>query len=159
MSIYVTIRQTLGPSLYFLSKYVEVNKQHRYKKQGLRQSRLQLEPLCQRVSERSTGYVVFAPLILGSDSLCRHYWAVVLRVQRRFFKLLRSPGIDSARRCSLAGRYDNLIPSRFLAHIDCSKILCTRGEDAKRHKTVYISVNNNTKFKIFQILSIYTIWD
>ncbi len=58
-----------------------------------------------------------------------------------FFKLLRSPGIDSARLCSLVGRYDNLIPSRFLAHIDCSKIpappLCTRGEDLKRHKTVY----------------------
>jgi hypothetical protein len=30
---------------------------------------------------------------------------------------------------------------------------------AKRHKSVYISVNNNTNFKIFWILSIYTIWD
>jgi hypothetical protein len=38
------------------------------------------------------------------------------------FKLLRSPGIDSASLCSLAGRYDNPIPTQFLASIDCSKI-------------------------------------
>jgi hypothetical protein len=31
-------------------------------------------------------------------------------------------GIDPARLCSLAGRYDNPIPTRFLAPIDCSKI-------------------------------------
>jgi hypothetical protein len=37
-------------------------------------------------------------------------------------KLLRSPGIDSSL-CSLAGRYDNPIPTHFLALIiDCSKI-------------------------------------
>jgi hypothetical protein len=40
------------------------------------------------------------------------------------FKLLRSPGIDSkeinsASLCSLAGRCDNPIPTRFLAPIDC----------------------------------------
>jgi hypothetical protein len=29
---------------------------------------------------------------------------------------------NSARLCSPAGRYDNLIPSRFLAPIDCLKI-------------------------------------
>ncbi len=38
------------------------------------------------------------------------------------FKLLWSPGIDSASLCSLAGRYDNPIPIQFLARIDCSKI-------------------------------------
>ncbi len=38
------------------------------------------------------------------------------------FKLLRSLGIDSASLCCLAGRYDNPIPTRFLATIDCSKI-------------------------------------
>jgi hypothetical protein len=32
-------------------------------------------------------------------------------------------GINSASLCSLAGRYDNPIPTRFLAPIDCSKIL------------------------------------
>ncbi len=37
-------------------------------------------------------------------------------------KLLRSPGIDSASLCRLAGRYDNSIPTLFLAPIDCSKI-------------------------------------
>ncbi len=31
-------------------------------------------------------------------------------------------GFDSASLCSLAGRYDNPIPARFLAPIDCSKI-------------------------------------
>jgi hypothetical protein len=50
------------------------------------------------------------------------------------------------------------------------KNLCVHGEDAKillayspntlkRHKSVYIFVNNNTNVKIFWILSIYTIWD
>jgi hypothetical protein len=37
------------------------------------------------------------------------------------FKFLRSQGIDSASLCSLAGRYDNPIPTRFLAPIDYSK--------------------------------------
>jgi hypothetical protein len=41
-------------------------------------------------------------------------------VQGRYF--LRSPGIDSASLCSLAGRYETPIPTRFLATIDCSKI-------------------------------------
>ncbi len=35
----------------------------------------------------------------------------------------RFQGIDSANLCSQAGRYDNPIPYRFLAPIDCSKIL------------------------------------
>ncbi len=43
------------------------------------------------------------------------------------FKPLRSPGIDSkeidtASLCSLAGLYDNPIPTRFLAPSDCTKI-------------------------------------
>jgi hypothetical protein len=38
------------------------------------------------------------------------------------FYTLRSPEIDSASLCRLAGRYDNPIPVRFLASIDCSKI-------------------------------------
>ena len=33
------------------------------------------------------------------------------------------------------------------------------GEYAKRHKSVYISVNNNTNLKKNYILSIYAIWD
>ncbi len=45
----------------------------------------------------------------------------------RIFKLLRSPKIDpkeliSAMLCSQAGQYDNPIPTRFLAPIDCLKI-------------------------------------
>jgi hypothetical protein len=38
------------------------------------------------------------------------------------FKLLRRAGIDSASLYSLAGRYDNPIPTRFLAPVECSKI-------------------------------------
>jgi hypothetical protein len=38
------------------------------------------------------------------------------------FKLLRSQGIDSASLCSLAGLYDNHIPTRFLVTIEYSKI-------------------------------------
>ncbi len=38
------------------------------------------------------------------------------------FELLRRPGINSCSLCSLAGRYDNPIPTRFLAPIDCAKI-------------------------------------
>jgi hypothetical protein len=34
----------------------------------------------------------------------------------------RFQGTNSARLCSLAGRYDNPIPTRFLAPIDCLKI-------------------------------------
>ncbi len=34
----------------------------------------------------------------------------------------RFQGMNSASLCSLAGRYDNPIPTRFLAHIDCLKI-------------------------------------
>jgi hypothetical protein len=34
----------------------------------------------------------------------------------------RFQGINSASLCSLAGRYDNLTPTRFLAPIDCLKI-------------------------------------
>jgi hypothetical protein len=47
--------------------------------------------------------------------------------QRRYFFTFKEPrnrfqGVDSASLCSLAGRYDNLIPTRFLAPIDYSKI-------------------------------------
>ncbi len=42
--------------------------------------------------------------------------------QRRYFKVVRSPGINSASLCTLAGRYDNPIPTPFLAPIDSFKI-------------------------------------
>jgi hypothetical protein len=52
-----------------------------------------------------------------------------LNLQRRYFLKFKEPrnqfhGIDSASLIiySLAGRYDNPIPTRFLALIDCSKI-------------------------------------
>jgi hypothetical protein len=40
------------------------------------------------------------------------------RICQRF----RSPRIDSASLCILAGRYDNPLPTRFLAPIECLKI-------------------------------------
>ena len=36
--------------------------------------------------------------------------------------LLFEDSLDHDSLCSLAGRYDNPIPTRFLAHIDCLKI-------------------------------------
>jgi hypothetical protein len=48
-----------------------------------------------------------------------------LKLLRRYFYLLRSPGIDSKESIppgSLASRYDNHISTWFLAPIDCSKI-------------------------------------
>jgi hypothetical protein len=43
----------------------------------------------------------------------------------------RFQGMNSASLCSLAGRYDNPIPTRFLAPIECLEIpaLCTHQED------------------------------
>jgi hypothetical protein len=56
--------------------------------------------------------------------------ALLLILSRaRIFKLFRSLGIDSYESISTAyvawrvGIYDNTIPARFLASIDCSKIL------------------------------------
>jgi hypothetical protein len=59
------------------------------------------------------------------------------------FKLLWSPGIDSREwippayvLCSLVGRYDNPIPTWFLAPIDCLKLLA---------QTVYIEDSANQR--------------
>ncbi len=51
----------------------------------------------------------------------------LLTSQRRYFKTFKEPrnrlqGIDSTSLCSLAGRYDNHIPTWFPAPIDYSKI-------------------------------------
>ncbi len=58
----------------------------------------------------------------------RDFWQKFERsAKARIFKRLLSAGIDSKESippalCSLAGRYDNHIPHRFLASIDCLKI-------------------------------------
>ncbi len=49
-------------------------------------------------------------------------FAKFLNTRNGIFILLRIPGIDSVSLCGLAGRYDNPIPTRFLAPIDCYKI-------------------------------------
>ncbi len=54
-------------------------------------------------------------------------YRVYTRVQSPNFLIFKEPkncirGINSASLCSLEGQYDNPIPSRFLAPIDCLKI-------------------------------------
>jgi hypothetical protein len=55
----------------------------------------------------------------------------------------RLQGIGSARLCTLAGRYDNPIPTRFLAPIDCLKIpalkaVCKGGYEYVQYYTSYV---------------------
>jgi hypothetical protein len=54
-------------------------------------------------------------------------WTSQPRLQSPYFKTFMGPrnrfqGMNSASLCSLAGRYDNPIPTRFLVPIDCLKI-------------------------------------
>jgi hypothetical protein len=42
---------------------------------------------------------------------------------------------------------------------DAKRLLAHFGEYAKSHKSVYISVNNNTNLNFLKILFIYTIWN
>jgi hypothetical protein len=63
----------------------------------------------------------------AQDSIPRkriHLPKCSLRLYFKTFKEARSQfkGIDSASLCSLADRYDNPFPTRFLAPLDCSKI-------------------------------------
>ncbi len=69
----------------------------------------------------------------------------------------RFQGINSARLCSLAGRYDNTIPTRFLAPIDCSKIygsrfkvrILTKGSwsvSGSKSKTLQVQTSNKKNF-------------
>jgi hypothetical protein len=48
--------------------------------------------------------------------------AIAFEARSGIFKLFRSPEIDSASLSSLAGRYDNPTPIRFLTPINCSTI-------------------------------------
>ncbi len=59
------------------------------------------------------------------------------------FKLLRSPGINSASLCSPLRRYDNPIPTRFLAFIDSYKILAQRMRP-KGAKSRWLCVRDRT---------------
>jgi hypothetical protein len=56
----------------------------------------------------------------------RHASYVACRARARIFKRLWSPGIDPRKEfrqpMCLAGRYDNPIPTRFLAPLDCLKL-------------------------------------
>ncbi len=63
---------------------------------------------------------------IGSCVLIPAYKGLSFKLAPEFFNFKgaqdRFQGIDSASLCSLAGRYDNPIPTRFLVPIDCSKI-------------------------------------
>jgi hypothetical protein len=64
----------------------------------------------------------------GGGEYRAHFFGVVgFTVQSPNFSTFKEPKnrfqeTNSAKLCSLAGRYDNPIPTRFLAPIDCLKI-------------------------------------
>ncbi len=65
------------------------------------------------------------PLDKMCNSIVGHLGYSTIQSRTRNFKHLRSPNIvprDKIPLCSQAGRYDNPIPTRFLALIDCLKI-------------------------------------
>ena len=61
---------------------------------------------------------------------------ISIRYRARIFKCLWGPGIESkecpASLCSLAGRYDNPVPPRFLAPMDFIKVPALERKDWKR---------------------------
>jgi hypothetical protein len=70
---------------------------------------------------------------------------VITGPEPEFFKTFKEPknrfqGIDSARLCSLAGQYDNPIPTLFLAPIDCLKI------PAQNYQSVNVYVDSEARF-------------
>ena len=58
------------------------------------------------------------------------YRYVILKESKNRFQ-----GIDYASLCSLAGRYNNPIPTWFLAPIDCSKIPALKMQQLYVHQT------------------------
>ncbi len=63
---------------------------------------------------------------IGKIEAKKTNWIEVNEQRRYFLKLLWSPGIDSKELIppayALAGLYNNTIPARFLAPLDCSKV-------------------------------------
>jgi hypothetical protein len=63
---------------------------------------------------------------IGKIEAKKTNWIEVKRTEAVFVKLLWSPGIDSKELIPpayvLAGLYNNPIPTRFLAPLDCSKV-------------------------------------
>ncbi len=94
----------------------------------------------------------------------RHFSTVLVRIRvyvfwARIFKLFKKPqnrfqGINSASLCSLAGSYDNPVPSRFLASRDCLKIpaqLCSvheRRKTGKLHFNAHILISALPNFSL-----------
>jgi hypothetical protein len=63
------------------------------------------------------GQKASSTLSLQGRKLWRHF-----ATRTSILKLSGAPGIDSPSLCSLEARYDNPVPTLFLAFIDCSKI-------------------------------------
>jgi hypothetical protein len=68
----------------------------------------------------------FSRKLLHCD-ISNQKYCTAFRYQSPYFYTFMEPrnrfqGINSASLCSLAGRYDNPIPTRFLAPIECLKI-------------------------------------
>jgi hypothetical protein len=60
----------------------------------------------------------------------------------------RFQGINSANLCSLADRYDNPIPTRFLAPIDCFKIPA-QGVESDKQRRKYTILKEGKSAKLF----------
>jgi hypothetical protein len=77
------------------------------------------------------------------------------------FKLFWGPGIDPASLCSLAGRYDNPIPTRFLAPLDCSKIPAqnaTEGHQRKGHDSNRVLEHGGESSHFIDAAALECIW-
>ncbi len=83
--------------------------------------------------------------IQGGSPILSPYFETFMEPRNRF------QGMNSSSLCSLAGRYDNPIPTRFLAPIDCLKFqLCFKGLGAREstHKSqVYSTSHKGEHFK------------
>ncbi len=72
-------------------------------------------------------FKITAPYYGAQESIPRNRFRQHMYPGSWYFKTFRDPrnrfqGIDTASLCRLTDRYDNSIPTRFLAPIDCSKI-------------------------------------
>jgi hypothetical protein len=63
----------------------------------------------------------------------------------------RFQGTNSGRLCSLAGRYDNLIPTRFLAPIDCLKIPAQYSRGTKSPKCKIVVLESKQNLELYDI--------
>ncbi len=64
----------------------------------------------------------FARNKINKLNISGRFWVNKSEPESLNVRLNRFQGINSASLCSLAGRYDNPFPTRFLAPLDCLKV-------------------------------------